>query len=100
MEIEARNSLGTVNVQLSGHAVQVGQVQLDAADRHHAGQEEVHVPKFVPGDLRRVAHRVRLAAEGGGLVPTPLSVALTFPSTATGGWYCSVCHLPNRPRSL
>lgn len=58
MEIEARNSLGTVDVQLSGHAVQVGQVQLDAADGHHAGQEEVHVAEFVPGDLRRVEHGV------------------------------------------
>ena len=55
MEIEAGDGLRAVDVQLPGHAVQVGQVQLDAADRHHAGQEEVHVPKLVPGHLWREA---------------------------------------------
>lgn len=52
MEVEASNGLRTVDVQLAGYAVQVGQVQLDTADRHHAGQEEVHVPKLIPGDLQ------------------------------------------------
>lgn len=63
MEVEASDGLDTVDVQLTGHTVQVGQIQLDTADRHHAGQEEVHVPKFIPGDLRRVACQVWPAAE-------------------------------------
>lgn len=57
MEVEAGDGLRAVNVQLAGHAVQVGQVQLDAANGHHAGQEEVHVPKLVPGHLRREVPR-------------------------------------------
>lgn len=58
MEIEAGNGLDTVDVQLTGHALQVGQIQLDTADGHHAGQEEVHIPKFIPGDLQGVACQV------------------------------------------
>lgn len=58
MEIEAGDGLGTVDVQLTGHSVQVGQMQLDTTDRHHAGQEEVHIPKFIPGDLQGVACQV------------------------------------------
>lgn len=57
VEIEAGDGLRAVDVQLPGHAVQVGQVQLDAAHGHHAGQEQVHVPKLVPGHLRRQAPR-------------------------------------------
>lgn len=101
MEVEASDGLDTVNVQLAGYAVQVGQVQLDTADRHHAGQEEVYVPKFIPGDLQRWGDtRSSQLQNGVAWVLTPLSTALTLPSTATGGWYSSVCHLPNRPRSF
>lgn len=78
MEIEASDGLDTVDVQLAGHTVQIGQVQLDTADRHHAGQEEVHVPKFIPGDLRRVAHQVWPAVEQSG--PVPPYWALPLPS--------------------
>lgn len=63
MEIEASDGLGTVDAQLTSHTVQVGQVQLDTANRHHAGQEEVHVPKFIPGDLQRVACQIWPVAE-------------------------------------
>lgn len=62
MEIEAGDGLDTVNVQLAGHAVQVGQVELDAANGHHAGQEEVHVPKLIPGDLQREGSTAGLAS--------------------------------------
>lgn len=51
MEIKASDSRDTVDAQPSSHTVQVGQVQLDTANRHHAGQEEVYIPKFIPGDL-------------------------------------------------
>lgn len=53
MEIEASDGLHAVNAQLSGHPVQVRQGHLDTADGHHAGQEEVHVPKLIPRHLQR-----------------------------------------------
>lgn len=62
MEIEAGDGLDAVDVQLAGHAVQVGQVELDTADGHHAGQEEVHVPELIPGHLRGGAERLQPAA--------------------------------------
>lgn len=51
MEVEASDGRDTVDVQLAGHALQIGQMQLDAANRHHAGPEEVHVPELIPGHL-------------------------------------------------
>lgn len=55
VEIEASDGLHAVDAQLAGHTVQVGQVHLDTADRHHAGQEEIHVPKLIPRHLQRWA---------------------------------------------
>lgn len=63
MEIKAGDGLGTVDAQLTSDALQVGQIQLDTANRHHSGHEEVHVPKFIPGDLQRVARQVWSVAE-------------------------------------
>lgn len=55
VEIEASDGLHAVDAQLASHTVQVGQVHLDTADRHHAGQEEIHVPKLIPRHLQRWA---------------------------------------------
>jgi hypothetical protein len=85
MEIEASDGLDTVNVQLAGHTVQIGQVQLDTADRHHAGQEEVHIPKFIPWHLQRVGTGGCGQPEDRQPGSDPSSVTLTLPSTATGG---------------
>lgn len=63
MEIEAGDGRDTVDAQLTSHTVQVGQIQLNTANGHHAGQEEVHVPKFIPGHLQRLACQVWPAAE-------------------------------------
>lgn len=99
MEIKACNSRDTVDVEFTGHTVQIGQVQVDTADRHHAGQEEVHVSELIPGYLGR-GHTMTQVGETQAAQPLPLTAALTFPSTATGGWYSSVCQRPNRPRSF
>lgn len=54
MEIEASDGLHTVDAQLAGHTVQVGQVHLDTTDRHHAGQEKIHIPKLIPRYLQEM----------------------------------------------
>lgn len=52
VEVEACDGGGRIQVQLAGHAVQVGQPQVHAAHRQHAGLEQVHVAKVVAGNLK------------------------------------------------
>ena len=52
MEVEARDGRSGVHVQLPGHAVQVGQPEVDTAHRQHAGLKQVDVTVVVPGNLK------------------------------------------------
>lgn len=51
MEVEARDRRSGVDAELLGHAVQVGQSEVDTAHRQHGGLEQVDVPVVVPGNL-------------------------------------------------
>lgn len=51
VEVEARDGGRRVDVQFPGHPVQVGQLQVDAADGQHAWFEEVDVAVIVTGNL-------------------------------------------------
>lgn len=55
--VEACDRRGGIQVQLPGHAVQVGQSQVNAAHRDHAGFKKVHVPVIVTGDLGRTGRK-------------------------------------------
>lgn len=49
--VEACDRRGSVQVQLPGHTVQVGQSQVNAAHRDHAGFKKVHVAVIITWDL-------------------------------------------------
>lgn len=52
VEVEARDRRSSIDAELLGHAVQVGQPEVDTAHRQHGGLEQVDVPKVVTGNLK------------------------------------------------
>lgn len=52
MEVKACNCGGGVEVQLPGHAVQVGQLEVNTAHRQHTGLKEVDITVVITGNLK------------------------------------------------
>lgn len=52
MEVEARDGRSSIDAELLGHAVQVGQSDVNTAHRKHTGLKQVDVPKVVTGNLK------------------------------------------------
>lgn len=52
MEVEARDRGSSIDGELLGHAVQVGQSEVSTAHRQHTGLKQVDVPVVVTGNLK------------------------------------------------
>lgn len=52
MEVKACHRRGSIDAELLGHAVQVGQSEVSTAHRQHTGLEQVDVPIVVAGNLK------------------------------------------------
>lgn len=52
VEVEARDCRSSVDAELLGHAVQVGQSEVNTAHRQHGGLKQVDVPVVVTGNLK------------------------------------------------
>lgn len=51
MEVEARDCRSSINAELFGHTVQVGQSEVNTAHRQHTGLKQVDVSEVVTGNL-------------------------------------------------
>lgn len=100
MEIEARHRRGSIHAELLGHAVQVGQSEVNTAHRKHTGLEQVDVPIVVTGNLKAESDTLKYRDAAKSEIFSMGIAPGTFPSTAMGGWYSSVCHSPNKARSF
>lgn len=116
MEVETCDCRRCVNVQFPGHTVQVGQPDMNTAHRQHTGFKQVDITVVITWDLRKtykntmtltlypvgsyVAHKTLFRLIFWMWCSIPHTHIHTFPSTAIGGWYSSVCHSPNRARSF
>lgn len=52
MEVEACHCRGSIDAELLGYAVQVGQSEVSTAHRQHTGLEQVDIPIVVTGNLK------------------------------------------------
>lgn len=52
MEVEACHRRGSIDAELLGHAVQVGQSEVSTAHRQHTGLKQVDIPIVVTGNLK------------------------------------------------
>lgn len=52
MEVKARDCRSSINAELLGHTVQVGQSEVNTAHRQHGGLKQVDVPVVVTGNLK------------------------------------------------
>lgn len=51
VEVKACDCRGSIDAELLGHTVQIGQSEVDTAHRQHGGLEQVDVPVVVTGNL-------------------------------------------------
>lgn len=52
MEVKARDCRSSINAELLGHTMQVGQSEMNTAHRQHGGLKQVDVPVVVTGNLK------------------------------------------------
>lgn len=52
MEVEARNCRSSIDAELLGHTVQVGQSEVNTTHRQHRGLKQVDVSVVVTGNLK------------------------------------------------
>lgn len=52
MEVEACDCRSSIDAELLGHTVKVGQSEVNAAHRQHTGLKQVDVPVVVTGNLK------------------------------------------------